>query len=335
MGLNFQTCTIINSNIDLDSKKNLFELVEGENAADNMLFVKRDFRFYKDNSQGKVCSIRSRAGYDAAMCKATIDFAGLLTNTAIKPAKGNNYCRLDIYLGVEGAEPSAYATPWIQKGRPLWVEFTVSANSTAADIVKQIEKSIKKNRLFLYDKDLLTVTANGTSLVLEGAEEFQRFRFLDIVMFDTDSEYTEKVAELGDAYITLNERGYNSFGTYSQIIKDLRLPTAANTQWLHLRQSETPIVGAIYDQYIIEYEAPSTNHGLQAVGERMRSHTTHVFWVKNDTALLAAWKTALEGVGKIKTICCAGPYDPDESDETDTTPTTPDEGEDSGTGGLG
>ena len=56
------------------------------------------------------------------------------------------------------------------------------------------------------------------------------------------------------------------FGTYSQIVKDLRLPTVENTNWLHLRKAETPIVGAVYDQYIIEYCAPANNRPLGAVG---------------------------------------------------------------------
>lgn len=74
------------------------------------------------------------------------------------------------------------------------------------------------------------------------------------------------------------------FGTYSQIIKDLRLPTTENTRWLHLRQAETPIVGAIYDQYIIEYCAPANNRPLGAVGCEVDSYTTHIFWVKHDIA---------------------------------------------------
>lgn len=312
MGLNFQTCTIVNSNYDLDSKKVLFESVTNETSpGDNMLFIKRDFRFYKNSKDGKVCSIRKRAGYEAAMCKVTIDFSKLIGS--LRPTSGKNYCRLDIYLGIEGCESSAYATPWIQKGRPLWVEFTVGEKTTAAKIVQNIASSIKRNHLFLYDKDLLKVSTDGNSLILEGNEEYQRFREVDVVMFDSDSEYVDTVASLGDTGVTLNERGYNSFGTYSQISKDLRLPTAANTSWTHIRQQETPIVGAVYNQYIIEYEAPATNHGLQAVGERMTSHTTHVFWVKNDPNLIAEWETALKDVGDIEGICCAGHYNPDES----------------------
>ena len=77
----------------------------------------------------------------------------------------------------------------------------------------------------------------------------------------------------------------------------MRLPTAANYQWTHIRQAETPVVGGIYNQYIIEYCAPATNEGTQFVGHRGLSHTTHVFWVKNDTDLIAAWKEALDKAG--------------------------------------
>ena len=46
-----------------------------------------------------------------------------------------------------------------------------------------------------------------------------------------------------------------------------------------------PIVGAIYNQYIINYYAPSTaNPSFTAVGNRSMSETTHIFWVKSDLA---------------------------------------------------
>ena len=73
-GLNFQTQTIINSNLDPDSGKDvkLFE------AADGVLRIKRDFNFYKNkDGYGKVCAIRKREGYNAKLCKATVDFSKL------------------------------------------------------------------------------------------------------------------------------------------------------------------------------------------------------------------------------------------------------------------
>lgn len=306
-GLNFQTQTIINSNLDPDSSKlngkgYLFK--SGKTNIDGVevdaLKIKRDFVFVKDC----VKAIRKRAGYNAVMCKATIDFADSALLAALKTGGAKTYCRLDIYLGVEGAEPYIYSTPWVQKGMPFWIEFTVKEADEAATIAKNVADMLKKNHVFLCDKDLINVSVSGGKLILEGATEYQRFRKIEISTFDAYDDYADKVAELDPTKtaatdIKLDERGKNSFGTYSQIIKDLRLPTAANYQWTHIRQVETPIVGAIYNQYIVEYEAPATNDGLHAVGQRMTSHTVHVFWVKNDADLISAWETVLGTVGTV------------------------------------
>lgn len=294
-GLNFQTQTIINSNLDPDSGKD----VKLFKAANGVLRIKRDFDFYKyKEGYGKVCAIRKRAGYNAKLCNAEVNFTNLIN--ALRPTKGVTYARFDIYLGVEGAEPFIYSTPWVQKGMPFWVEFTVKNEDTAEDIANNVAKLIKTNHIFLQDKDLINLKVEGAKLTLEGATEYQRFRNIEINKFTLSDDYSEKVAELGDGNITITERGKNAFGTYSQITKDLRLPTAANWQPYHIRKVETPIVGAIYNQYIIEYVAPATNEGLGAVGQRLESTTTHVFWVKNDKDLITEWETALGEVGTIE-----------------------------------
>lgn len=323
-GLNFQTQTIINSNLDPDSSKlngkgtdNTYLFKSGKTNIDGVevdaLKIKRDFVFVKDC----VKAIRKRAGYNAVMCKATIDFADSALSAALKAGGAKTYCRLDIYLGVEGAEPYIYSTPWVQKGMPFWIEFTVKEADEAATIAKNVADMLKKNHVFLCDKDLINVSVSGSKLILEGATEYQRFRKIEISTFDAYDDYADKVAELDPTKtaatdIKLDERGKNSFGTYSQIIKDLRLPTAANYQWTHIRQMETPIVGAIYNQYIVEYEAPATNDGLHAVGQRMTSHTVHVFWVKNDSDLISAWETALGTVGTVVDVDATSSNDEDD-----------------------
>lgn len=325
-GLNFQTQTIINSNLDPDSSKlngkgtdNTYLFKSSKTNIDGVevdaLKIKRDFVFVKDC----VKAIRKRAGYNAVMCKATIDFADSALLAALKAGGAKTYCRLDIYLGVEGAEPYIYSTPWVQKGMPFWIEFTVKEADEAATIAKNVADMLKKNHVFLCDKDLINVSVSGSKLILEGATEYQRFRKIEISTFDAYDDYADKVAELDPTKtaatdIKLDERGKNSFGTYSQIIKDLRLPTAANYQWTHIRQMETPIVGAIYNQYIVEYEAPATNDGLHAVGQRMTSHTVHVFWVKNDSDLISAWETALGTVGTVVDVDATSSNDEDDSE---------------------
>ena len=303
-GLNFQTQTIINSNLDPDSGKGVVlfeskrEKVDG--VEKDIVRVKRDFLFVK----GNVDCIRRRKGYEAELCKATIDFSKLTDN--LVPTDGVNYCRLDIYIGIEGAEPYIYSTPWYHKGKPFWVEFIVKKGDQAKDIANRVEKTIKSNHIFQVDKDLIKVTNNDEGkLTLEGATEYQRFRKIEINIFEADADYADLVTELNpnkvvasDA-IALVTKGKNAFGTYSQIVKDLRLPTAANYQWLATRKVEIPIVGAVYNQYIIEYHAPANSHPLSVVGGRLDSHTTHVFWVKNDTELVTAWENALKTLGDI------------------------------------
>ena len=345
-GLNFQTQTIINSNLDPDLSKlngkgtnNTYLFKSGKTNIDgeevDALKIKRDFVFVK----GCVKAIRKRVGYEGVPCMATIDFGDDTLLAALKAGGAKTYCRLDIYLGVEGAEPYIYSTPWVQKGMPFWIEFTVKGTDEAATIAKNVADMLKKNHVFLCDKDLINVSVSDSRLTLEGATEYQRFRKIEISTFDAYDDYADKVAELDPTKtaatdikldergkttdikldergktidIKLDKRGKNSFGTYSQIIKDLRLPTAANYQWTHIRQVETPIVGAIYNQYIVEYEAPATNDGLHAVGQRMTSHTVHVFWVKNDDNLISAWETALGTVGTVVDVDVDATSDGDE-----------------------
>lgn len=51
----------------------------------------------------------------------------------------------------------------------------------------------------------------------------------------------------------------------------------------------------------------------------MTSHTTHVFWVKNDSALISAWETALGTIGTIGTVADV---------DTDSVSTVSEDGED-------
>lgn len=311
-GLNFQTQTIINSNLDPDSGKGvvLFEVKKEkvDGVGKDVLKIKRDFLFVKDN----VDCIRRRKGYAAELCEATIDFTKL---TSVVPADhAVNYLRLDIYLGVDGAEPYIYSTPWYHKGKPFWVEFLAKKGDSAKALADRLEKTIKSNHMFQVDKDLIKVTNDGAGkITLTGATEYQRFRKVTLNIFEETADYDDEVATMNPNEvqaadpnevqaadpIALVKFGKNAFGTYSQIIKDLRLPTAANYQWSAIRQVETPIVGAIYNQYIIECHAPANSHPLSVVGGRLNSYTTHVFWVKNDTDLVSAWETALKKVGTI------------------------------------
>ena len=235
-------------------------------------------------------AIRKAEAQPVEICEATLD----LSKVTFGDAK---VARLYIYVGLDGSEESIYANDWYRKGMPLSVSFAVDAD--AAEMAKAIVDAVKTFNVFTKVKKVLDVTAEGAVLTIKGTHEYQRLNKIAVLVEDKDSIFGEEktiaVYERNrktNAAVTVVKEGVNGFGTYSQLIKDLRLPTAAHNSWLSVQKDEMPIVGALYTQYIITYYAPSTaNPSFTAVGNRSMSETTHVFWVKND--LVGAWETLL------------------------------------------
>lgn len=280
-GLNFQTCTIINSDkYYKDATKQTFE------AKNEHLIVRPGFDF----EASKIQKVYQADGYEGEMAKVELDLAKL-EQTA------KTYYRLDIYVKVQGAEPYIYATPWIQKGRPFWVEFSLSGAKGTDTDADALVKAINKEHVFQVGDDQIKATVDettNTKIVLTATADYLRFAKVQVVKLNDEGDDTEVALNVEPTV-----KGQAAFGTYSHIIKDLRLPTNENTRWLHIRQDETPVIGTIYDQYIIEYKAPANNRPLGAVGCEVDSYTTHVFWVKHELA--AAFKALLKTTLK-KTI---------------------------------
>jgi hypothetical protein len=281
---NWTTTTIVNE------LPQIFDEGNGVRIA-NKLFEKR-----------WVESIRKAEGKTVELCKTTLNMSTV--ETAMGDAQ---IARLYIYVGLEGSEESIYANDWYRKGMPLSVSF---AKDTAANMATAIADTIKKFNVFTKVKKILDVTASGSNLVIEGTHEHQRIQKIAILVNDATSlvgeekvvlEWTLQDARYNNKLtteyhgVTVNKEGRNGFGTYSQLIKDLRLPTGLHTNWSSVQKDEMPIVGALYTQYIINYYAPSTaNPSFTAVGNRSMSETTHVFWVKSD--LVDNWETAIAGI---------------------------------------
>jgi hypothetical protein len=240
-------------------------------------------------------SIRKAEGHNYELCEAQVDLAALEATL-----KDYNVARLYIYVGLEGSEESIYANDWYRKGMPLSVSF---ATGDAAVMAKEIVDTIKDFNVFTKVKKVLDVTAEGGVLTIKGTHEHQRLQRIAILVEDTDSvlheekvitEYIRNRKETATGIKSVKV-GVNGFGTYSQLTKDLSLPTAAHTHWTSVTKDERPIVGALYTQYIISYYAPSTaNPSFTAVGNRSMSETTHVFWVKSD--LVPAWEEELKAL---------------------------------------
>lgn len=289
---NWTTTTLIN---EMPSIK---DLGEGKLRLGKHLFEKR-----------WVESIRKANGHAYELCEATLDMSKVAT--AVGDAQ---IARLYIYVGLEGSEESIYANDWYRKGMPLSVSFAVG---TASEMATAIADTISKFNVFTKVKKVLDVTADGNNLKIKGTHEHQRLQKIAILIEDaasilkeekpvlswdlSDARYAETADGIGKQNyatktgVTLVNPGVNGFGTYSQLLKDLRLPTVAHTGWNSVQKDEMPVVGAVYTQYIINYYAPSmANPSFTAVGNRSMSETTHVFWVKSDQ--IDAFEAALKKI---------------------------------------
>ena len=307
----FTTTNVINSDKDLTTGKPLWTTKDATGSTPASLNIKRVNNFIATN----VVAIYKAEAHDAENAKATIDFSQV-SGTA------GDVFRLHIYVGLsQASQSSLYANDLQWKGKPFSVDFVWE--DSAANTVAKLVKTINKYSAMVYNKKMLNVTSSSTFLTIEATDEYQRFKFLNIEKFDADAyhgmgEYTvvRSLEDLDEketnAEVTSAAEGYfvgkEGFGTYSFLLHNLRLPTYARNRWLALNQDETPIVGAKYNQYTIYYCVNRSILGDNAVGDMVKSRTTHVFYVKQDLA--SNFETALAKVGTVITVDKVGTPDP-------------------------
>lgn len=206
----------------------------------------------------------------------------------VKPAEGKLH-RIKLYARLSGSNNSYYANDFVFKGKPFVYEF--DGASTAAEIVAAI-KSINS----LYGDKFLKVQ--------EGAQGGVEFIGDNYTLFTEAllEEFNPEDKSITGGVWTKIEEGTivpceNGFGTHDQIMKDLRLPTAENTSWTSINAEEQPVEGALYDQYVIEYEVNRGNMGGAAVGQQVTSKTNHVFFVNQ--AIVSEFEEALDAIGGV------------------------------------
>lgn len=307
----FTTTNVINSNKDLTTGKPLWSVQEAAGDKPASLHVKRVNKFIATN----IVAIYKAEAHDAENAKVTLDFS------RVNGTAGDVF-RLHIYVGLsQASQSSLYANDLQWKGKPFSVDFVWGADE--ADTVTKLVKTINKYAAMVYNKKMLNVTSGGPYLTIEATDEYQRFKFLNIEKFDAGAyhgmgEYNvvrslEDLTEANsNAEVTAAAEGYfqgkEGFGTYPFLLHNLRLPTYARNRWLALNQDETPIVGAKYNQYTIYYCANRGILGDNAVGDLVKSRTTHVFYVKQDLA--TDFEAALAKVGTVITVNKVGTPDP-------------------------
>lgn len=290
----FTTTNVINSNKDLTTGKPLWSAQEAALDKPAFLNIKRVSKFLKPN----VVSIYKAEANDPEMAKVTIDLS------QINGTDGESY-RLSVYIGLtQASQDSRYANDLILKGKPFTVDFVWKTSAT--EVAKNLVKIIDKYAVMVYGEKLLNVSCEDTYLTIEAVNEYQRFRKVNIEKFDKDAyfgrgEYNavrtleNLSAQTSNAALTGTVEGYfvgkEGFGTYSYLLHNLRIPTPMRTRAFGVNLDENPIIGAKYNQYTIHYCTDRGVLGTNAVGDTVKSVTTHVFYVNQSVA--SAFEEAL------------------------------------------
>ena len=297
----YSVTSVINTINDYATGLPLFEGLVGETQTDgtvleDRLKIKRGLEFKKSNVQ----AIYHR-GYRAAV---NPEYKVALDTVAATPG----IYRISLYVTLSGSQDERYANTRVLKGKPIFVEFEVTAKeNTAALVADKVIAITKKYLQMVYEDKIINIVKDSTTgIIIKGISGEQRFSKVALEKWENNDWTTldESINGVAGTKITVTAIGDNGFGTYRNIIKDLRLPTAANTRWTHIVQDETPVLGGMYDQYTIVYCVHRGVLGSDAVGNDVTSITEHVFYVKSDVKV--DWKTALAILGTVTEVDAAG-----------------------------
>lgn len=298
----FTTTNVLNSLKDLTTGKDLITTVDASGKEEVM--IKRIGNFKKANVE----SIHHTAGSEAELAAVCMD----LTNVVAKDKK----YRLNMYIGLtQGSADRRYANDLYHKGKAFSIDF--EGLDTAAKTVAKLADVLKKYEIFVYGDKQLNVYSSGALLALEAVNEYQRFvrvnieelnasaysymgdykviKSLDDIKKDMASH--DAVVKAGTPVAEGLFVGKEGFGTYSYLLHNLRLPTAARYGAFAWNKEESPVPGVVYDEYVIRYCVNRGELGLNAVGDTVKSVTTHVIYVPS--ALSATVKTALGNIGTV------------------------------------
>lgn len=298
----FTTTNVLNSLKDLTTGKDLITTVDA--SGKEQVMIKRIGNFKKANVE----SIHHTAGSEAELAAVCMDLTNVVSN-------GKKY-RLNMYIGLtQGSADSRYANDLYHKGKAFSIDFDGLA--TASETVAKLADVLKKYDILVYGDKQLNVYSSGALLALEAVNEYQRFVRVNIEELNA-SAYSEmgdykvikslddikKDMASHDAVVKAGTPvkeglfiGKEGFGTYSYLLHNLRLPTAARYGAFAWNKEESPVPGVVYDEYVIRYCVNRGELGLNAVGDTVKSVTTHVIYVPS--ALSATVKTALGKVGTV------------------------------------
>ena len=185
--------------------------------------------------------------------------------------------RIKLYMRLSGSQNSYYANDFVFKGKPLVYEFRIASNTTpGANVAAEAKRVIDKIQTLYGDKWIKT-SVDEDVLTISGTDEYQLFteaKLQKLNMAANNPLTNEVFEDIAEGTIVPCREG---FGTYTHILKDLRLPTMESRRFEAVNQEELPIPGMKYNQYTIYYKVDRGLFGGAALGQQVTSMTTHVF----------------------------------------------------------
>lgn len=287
--LNYTTTTIVNdgANVFADASKKLFRVKFGP-------------ELFNDGTIHKACLVKKQAYVAPVKAKATITL----------PSASGIY-RIAMYIRLRNNDNPYFSNDWVFKGKPLYVEFN------GGDTAVQIISRAKKYMLAQYGYNLVDFSTDEEKLVITAHDQWEMFMDQDsnngvrvekLVTVDTtgkvvtgDSSLPTHEAFVPDTTaVVAVDNGTEAFGDFAHIVKDLRLPTAANRRWQGIAEGDVmggepnddkPLPTGKYTQYTIQYTSERGVQQQSALGGLGVSRTVHVFYV--ESGAVSAFETAL------------------------------------------
>lgn len=278
----YTNTVVINS--DTDELSGLVKF-EGKN---NQFRVKRVGRFNKDS----VKYISKREGY-----KGIISTATFTPPTAPSEAGAEDFYRIELFMRLSGSQASTMATAaTVYKSKPIHIEFKVAHGDNASTIADNMVKAVRffQQNLYPYIK---ASKNESNKVVISGTDEYEVFNKAELqkLVSATVSVYPDDQNQYKKVSEAVIANGKEGFGTYTYIMKNLRLPTLEALRFGSPTQDEMPVIGMLYNQYTLEYCKDRGIMGSDAVGDTVTSITHHVFFVRQDLA--EAFEAAITAAG--------------------------------------
>lgn len=298
--LNYTTTTIVNS-------ANTFEVKETKGGWKFVVAYGPELT----SDPSHIISIVGKQEYKAAVkAKATI---------ASLPADSGVY-RIAMYIRLRNNNNPYFSNEWTFKGKPLYIEF--NGGTSAADLVSLV----KKHMLAQYGYNLVDVKVSGAGVEIVAHDQWEMFLDQDnnagviVEKLQTvdmagniiaagasaNSPTHEEFVKETSVTVTI-DNGNEAFGDFAHIVKDLRLPTAANLRWQGIAQGDVfgdepnddkPLPTGKYTQITVQYDVERGIGQQTVLGGVGTSRTVHVFYV--ESAVAADFFIALSRMGGVE-----------------------------------